>query len=97
MENQKNEIEPIINQTNNLDITDEDQERYDFLFETAKTENPGVCTYLIHMCCVEQIAEEKNELPTDEQINEIAEKYKSKPGHDEEYNNMISFQKFDDE
>jgi hypothetical protein len=101
---EKNQIELIANQTNNLealsalaDINSEDKERYDFLFETSKAENPGVCTYIIHMACVEQIAIEKDELPTEEQIQEVAQKYKSKPGRDELYENLISFKSFDDE
>jgi hypothetical protein len=94
----------ITKQTNNLealsalaDVNSEDKERYDFLFETSKAENPGVCTYIIHMACVEQIAIEKDELPTEEQIQEVAQKYKSKPGRDELYENLISFKSFDDE
>jgi hypothetical protein len=49
------------------------------------------------MACVEQIAIEKDELPTEEQIQEVAQKYKSKPGRDELYENLISFKSFDDE
>jgi len=101
---EKNQIELITKQTNNLealsalaDVNSEDKERYDFLFENAKAENPGVCTYIIHMACVEQIAIEKDELPTEEQIQEVAQKYKSKPGRDELYENLISFKSFDDE
>ena len=99
---EKNQIELITNQTNNLEVnselySDQDKERYDFLFENAKAENPGVCTYIIHMACVEQIAIEKDELPTEEQIQEVAQKYKSKPGRDELYENLISFKSFDDE
>lgn len=100
---EKNQIELITasacasNQTNNLEVNSEDKERYDFLFENAKAENPGVCTYIIHMACVEQIAIEKDELPTEEQIQEVAQKYKSKPGRDELYENLISFKSFDDE
>ena len=33
---EKNQIELITNQTNNLDVNSEDKERYDFLFETSK-------------------------------------------------------------
>lgn len=92
------QIELITNQTNNLELPcSDDKERYDFLFENAKAENPGVCTYIIHMACVEQIAIEKDELPTEEQIQEVAQKYKSKPGRDELYENLISFKSFDDE
>jgi len=101
---EKNQIELITKQTNNLealsalaDVNSQDKERYDFLFETSKAENPGVCTYIIHMACVEQIAIEKDELPTEEQIQEVAQKYKSYPGRDELYENLISFKSFDDE
>lgn len=91
----KNELEPEMLES--LDLEETDQERYDFLFETAKSENPGICTYIIHMAVLEQIAEEKNELPTDEQIKEVAEKYLSKPGRDEVYDNLISIKTYDDE
>lgn len=100
MENQKNEIEPKMLETLDLrenDLEETEQERYDFLFETAKAENPGVCTYIIHMAVLEQIAEEKDKLPTDEQIKEVAEKYHSKPGKDEVYNNLIEIKVNDDE
>lgn len=99
MENQKNEIEPKMLETLDLrenDLEETEQERYDFLFETAKAENPGVCTYIIHMAVLEQIAEEKNQLPTDEQIKEVAEKYQSKPGRDEVYENLISIRTYDE-
>ena len=97
MENQKNEIEPKMLETLDLiDLEETEQERYDFLFETAKAENPGVCTYLIHMCVLEQIAEEKNKLPTEEQIKEVADKYRSKAGRDEEYNDLIEIKVNDD-
>jgi len=90
----KNEIEPEMLES--LDLEETDQERYDFLFETAKSENPGICTYIIHMAVLEQIAEEKNELPTDEQIKEVSEKYQSKPGRDEVYDNLISIKTYDE-
>lgn len=99
MENQKNEIEPKMLETLDLretDLEETEQERYDFLFETAKAENPGVCTYIIHMAVLEQIAEEKNQLPTDEQIKEVAEKYQSKAGRDEVYENLISIRTYDE-
>ena len=95
----KNEIEPKMLETLDLretDLEETEQERYDFLFESAKIDNPGVCTYLIHMCVLEQIAEEKNQIPTEEQIQEIADKYRSKPGRDEVYENLISIKTYDE-
>ena len=48
------------------------------------------------MAVLEQIAEEKNQLPTDEQIKEVSEKYQSKPGRDEVYENLISIRTYDE-
>jgi len=61
-----------------LKIKEEDQERYDFLYQQSMEMFPEVSSWIIHISVLDQIREEKGEDEiTDEQLQELAEKYKN--------------------
>ncbi len=61
-----------------LKIKEEDQERYDFLYQQSMEMFPEVSPWIIHISVLDQIREEKGEDEiTDEQLQELAEKYKN--------------------
>ena len=61
-----------------LKIKEEDQERYDFLYQQSMEMFPEVSPWIIHISVLDQIREEKGEDEiTDEELKDLAEKYKN--------------------
>tara|TARA_Y100000385_G_C12775793_1_gene501289 strand:+ start:164 stop:487 length:324 start_codon:yes stop_codon:yes gene_type:complete len=87
-------IETIdINKPDDVEVDEEEMQRYNFLFESSKEMYPDVCTYLIHMAVLEQIAEEKGVIPDEQNIEKLRAKYDNNL---DEYDS-IALKNFDDE
>ena len=96
MENENNITEVIetidINKPDDIEVDEEEMQRYNFLFESSKEMYPDVCTYLIHMAVLEQIAEEKGVIPDEQNIEKLRAKYDNNL---DEYDS-IALKNFDD-
>ena len=97
MENENKITEVIetidINKPDDIEVDEEEMQRYNFLFESSKEMYPDVCTYLIHMAVLEQIAEEKGVIPDEQNIEKLRAKYDNNL---DEYDS-IALKNFDDE
>lgn len=74
-----NEEEEIIDLSKDqLSIQENEQERYDYLYAQSIEMFPDVSPWLIHISVLDQIREEQGQDEiTDEQLKELAEKYKN--------------------
>ena len=65
----------LVNKMEDMKISDDDQERYDYLFEQSKALHPDCNEWIIHICVLEQIESEKGNKPSEEVVKNIRNKY----------------------
>lgn len=68
----------LVNNLEDLKIDEADKERYDFLFEQSKALHPDCNPWIIHICVLEQIEEEKGNIVSQEAIDKVRFNYDDK-------------------
>ncbi len=68
----------LVNKLEDLKIDEADKERYDYLFEQSKALHPDCNPWIIHICCLEQIEEEKGNIVSQEAIDKVRFNYDDK-------------------